>query len=308
VSQWLEVALSVDGEAAEAVAEVLSRYGVQGVAVEHEGIPPDKLDEDEIPPARRFTVRAYLPFDGRLDETKAQIERALGYLNMMLPMPQPVYRPVDEADWAEAWKVHYHPVRIGTRLIIRPLWVDRPLEAGEVEIALDPGMAFGTGTHPTTQLCLEALEATMPDGARVLDLGCGSGILAIGAAKLGAASVLALDIDPLAVTVSLENSAQNSVADTITVREGSLASALQTVDADPAARFDFVVCNILARIIIQMCGERLGDLVRPGGIAVFSGIIVDQADDVEAALRATGLTPTGRRIMGDWVAIETVKS
>jgi ribosomal protein L11 methyltransferase len=307
MTQWLEVALSADGEAAESIAEILARYGVQGVAVEHEGIPPDKLDEDEIPPARRFTVRAYLPFDGRLDETKAQIERALGYLNMMLPMPQPVYRPVDEADWAEAWKAHYHPIRIGERLIIRPLWIVRPLQPGEVEIALDPGMAFGTGTHPTTQLCLQALEATLPAGGRVLDLGCGSGILAIGAAKLGAAQVVALDIDPLAVTVTRENAAQNGVADIITASEGSLATVIAAVDADPAYPFDYVVCNILARIIIQLCSERLGDSVRAGGIAVFSGIIVEQADDVEAALRAAGLTPTGRRVMGDWVAIETVK-
>jgi ribosomal protein L11 methyltransferase len=303
VAQWLEVALSVDGEAAEAVAELLSRYGYQGVAVEHEGIIPDTWDEDEALPAKRFTVRAYLPFDGRLDETKAQLEQALGYMNMMYPMPQPAYRAVDDADWAEAWKAHYHPVRIGKRLIIRPAWIQRPLEPGEVEIALDPGMAFGTGTHPTTQLCLESIEAVMPHGARVLDLGCGSGILAIGAAKLNAAEVWALDIDPVAVDVARENAAQNGVSDRVTAQEGSLASVVTS-----ARRFDFVVCNILARVIIQMCGERLGEIVRPGGIAVFSGIIAEQADAVETALRSTGLEPYARRQMGDWVAIEARKT
>ncbi|PJF26939.1 MAG: 50S ribosomal protein L11 methyltransferase [Phototrophicales bacterium] len=303
MSRWLEVGLSVDGEAAEAVAELLSRYGYQGVAVEHEGIPPDKLDDDDIPPASHFTVRAYLPFDSQLDDTKAQLEQALSYMNLMYPMPQPVYRAVDEADWAEAWKTHYHPVRIGQRLIIRPLWIARTLAPGEVEIALDPGMAFGTGTHPTTQLCLEALEARTLEGANVLDLGCGSGILAIGAAKLGAAHVLAVDNDPVAVKVAHENVAQNGVHDRIAVHEGSLAEVIATGE-----QFDVLVCNILARSIIAMCAEGLGSTVRPSGHAIFSGIMVSQADDVEAALRTTGLTPTSRRQQGDWVAIEARRS
>jgi ribosomal protein L11 methyltransferase len=299
VSRWLEVGLRVDGEAAEAVAELLLRYGYQGVAVEHEGIPPDKLDEDDIPPASRFTVRAYLPADSQLDETKAQLEQALSYMNMIYPMPQPVYRPVDETDWAEAWKAHYHPIRIGQRLIIRPLWIARPLAPDEIEIALDPGMAFGTGTHPTTQLCLEALEARPLTGVNVLDLGCGSGILAIGAAKLGAARVLAVDNDPLAVKIALENAAQNSVQDIISVQEGSLAEVIAA-----GQRFDVLVCNILARVIMQMCGEGLGGAVRPGGHAIFSGILASQADDVEAALKTTGLMPMARRQSGDWVAVE----
>ncbi len=302
MSRWLEVGLSVDGEAAEAVAELLSRYGYQGVAVEHEGIPPDKLDEAEIPPASRFTVRAYLPFDAQLDETKAQLEQALSYMNMIYPMPQPVYRPVDEADWAEAWKAHYHPVRVGQRLIIRPVWIERSLAPDEVEIALDPGMAFGTGTHPTTQLCLEALEARTLDGLSILDLGCGSGILAIGAAKLGAARVLAVDNDPVAVKVACENVAQNGVHDRIAVQEGSLAEVIAAGE-----QFDVLVCNILARTIIAMCAEGLGNTVQPGGHAIFSGIIVSQADDVEATLRTAGLPPTARRQMGDWVAIEAAR-
>ncbi len=181
MAQWIEISLSVDGEAAEAAAELLNRYGYQGVAVEHEGIPPDKLDEDEIPPATRMTVRAYLPNDERADEVKTQLEQGLRYLNMMYPMPQPEYKIVDEEDWANAWKVHYHPVRIGKRLFIRPQWIDIEIPEGAVEIALDPGMAFGTGTHPTTQLCLEALEEYVQHGMNILDLGTGSAILAIAA-------------------------------------------------------------------------------------------------------------------------------
>jgi ribosomal protein L11 methyltransferase len=299
MTTWIEVSLRVDGEGAEAISEVLNRYGYQGVVVEHGGIPPDKLDEDELPPPAWVWVRAYIPDDGAAEETKAKLEQALAYMNMMYPMPTPTYQRVDEQDWAEAWKQHYHPIRIGRRIVIRPLWEDAPLSDGDIEIALDPGMAFGTGTHPTTQLCLEALEDLLVHGAHVLDLGTGSGILAIGAAKLGAGHVLGLDNDPVAVTVAHENIAQNGVSAQITIAEGSLETIITS-----ARRFDLIVVNILARIIIAMCSQGLGQTVRPGGLAIFSGIIDTQADDVEAALRATGLEPYRRRQQGDWVVIE----
>ncbi|NWG16175.1 MAG: 50S ribosomal protein L11 methyltransferase [Chloroflexi bacterium] len=299
---WIEVSLSVDGEAAEAVAELLQRYGHQGVAVEQEGIPPDLWDDGEAEAPRRLTVRAYIRADERAEAARLELETALGHLNMLYPMPTPVYKIIQESDWAEAWKAHYHPVRIGRRLLVRPPWAAAPAREGDIEIVLDPGMAFGTGTHPTTQLCLEALEDRLPPGARVLDLGCGSGILAIAAARLGAASVLALDIDPIAVEIAGANIAQNGVADTITVQQGSLDSLITS-----SRRFDLIVVNILAKVIIAMCDQHLGQVVRPGGLALFSGIIEDQTDDVEAALRKTGLQPTARRQQSDWVLVESVR-
>lgn len=298
---WIEVSLSVDGEAAEAVAELLQRYGHQGVAVEQEGIPPEQWDDGEAEAPRRLTVRAYFRDDERAEAARLELETALGHLNMLYPMPTPVYRTIKESDWAEAWKAHYHPVRIGRRLLIRPLWAETTAD-GLIEIALDPGMAFGTGTHPTTQLCLEALEDRLPTGARVLDLGCGSGILAIAAARLGAASVLALDIDPIAVESAQTNIVQNGVAERITVQQGSLESLVTS-----ARRFDLIVVNILAKVIIAMCDQHLGQVVRPGGLALFSGIIEEQADDVEAALRKTGLQPTARRRQSDWLLIEAIR-
>jgi ribosomal protein L11 methyltransferase len=299
MTDWIEIKLSVDGEAAEAVAEVLARFGHQGIAIEQEGILPGLWDDGEAPPPERLTVKAYIPADDRADTAKAELEAVLGHMSLMYPMPEPQYTLVKEEDWAEAWKVHYQPIRVGKNLLIRPLWVDYDLQPDDIELALDPGMAFGTGTHPTTQLCLEALEARMQPGLRVLDLGCGSGILAIAAAKLGADSVLAVDNDPIAVQVTEENAQQNGVGDKITAQHGSLAGLVGS-----ARRFDLIVVNILAHIIISMCGQGLGQVVRPGGNGIFSGIIDTQADEVEMALRATGLEPHHRFQQGDWIAIE----
>lgn len=302
MSRWIEVSLRVDGEAAEAIAEILQRYGHQGVAIEQDGILPDRWDEGEVPPASHLIVRAYFPEDHRSTETKAQLEDALAHMRMMYPMPHPTYTVIDEADWAEAWKAHYHPVRIGRRILIRPAWIEVIPSDDDLMISLDPGMAFGTGTHPTTQLCLEALEILINPKQKVLDLGCGSGILSIAAAKLGAASIFAVDIDPIAVKSTLENAEVNGVASLIEAKEGSLQTVLAT-----GQQFDFVVVNILAKIILGMCEQGLGETVRPGGQAIFSGIIEEQIDEVKAALMRTGLEVREQRQQGDWVLIETIK-
>lgn len=299
MANWIEVTMRVDGESAEAVAEVLQRYGHQGVSVEQEGITPDIWDEGEVPPPQNLVVRAYFPDDNRAEDTKKQLETALGHMNMMYPMPKPEYAILKEEDWAEAWKVHYKPLRIGKHLLVRPLWIEVDPEPDDIIISLDPGMAFGTGTHPTTQLCLEAIEdLTQPD-QEILDLGCGSGILSIAAAKLGAQQIIGLDIDPIAVKATLENAEANGVADKIVAEEGSLEQVIAS-----ARQFDFIVVNILAKIILKMTENNLGDTVRPGGIAIFSGIIDTQVEDIEEGLRKTGLEPYARRQQGDWFLIE----
>ena len=294
---WIEVIMRVDGESAEAAADVLQRYGHQGISIEQDGIQPDIWDESEAPPPSSLTLRAYLPDDERLATAKKQLENDLRHMNRLYPMPQPQYRRLEEADWEQAWKAHYRPLRVGRRLLIRPLWIDVELAAGDIEIALDPGMAFGTGTHPTTQLCLEALENLVQPGQDVLDLGCGSGILAIAAAKLGAGKTLALDTDAIAVQATRENAAANGTADKITAMQGSLASIR-------GSAFDIVAVNILARVILTLAENQLGAAVRPGGTAIFSGIIDTQAAEVETALRQTGLRPYARRRRGDWTLIE----
>src|SRR5450432_2462338 len=298
--RWIEVAMEVDGEAAEAVAEVLQRYGHQGVAIEQAGFFIETW-EDEVPPAQSLIVRAYLPQDDRAAESKKQLEDALWHLGKLYPMPVPQYREIDEEDWAEAWKVNYHPVHLGQHIFIRPLWIDEAGAPDDILISLDPGMAFGTGTHPSTQLVLESTELLMQQkpNASVLDLGCGSGILAILAAKMGAVSVLALDTDPIAVRVTDENAIANGVSTKITAQIGSLESLRQS-----GADFDIALVNILAKVIIGMCAQGLGSVVRPAGVGVFGGIISEQADEVEAALRTTGLIPFNRRYSSEWVVIE----
>ena len=299
MSRWIEISLRADGESAEAIAEVLARYGHQGVSIEQAGIPPDTWDESEVPPPQQLMLRAYLPDDDRQEATKQELEAALGHMRLMYPMPQPAYQTLDAEDWAEAWKAHYEPLRVGQRLLIRPLWIDIEPAPGDIEIALDPGMAFGTGTHPTTQLCLEALERLIEPAQDVLDLGAGSGILAIAAAKLGARKVLALDIDPIAVDATADNARANGVEDKIIAECGSLENVLGA-----ARRFDLVIVNILARVILQLTEQGLGEIVRPGGAAIFSGLIDSQLAEVEAALMRTGLQPYARHQQGDWLLIQ----
>ncbi|MBN1200725.1 MAG: 50S ribosomal protein L11 methyltransferase [Anaerolineae bacterium] len=303
--QWIEVFLEVDGEAAEAVADVLRRYGHQGVLIEQTGFSSE-VWPDETPPADRLIVHAYFPDNEHAEATRQQLREALWQMSRLYPIPEPGFNRIDDEDWAEAWKRHYHPLRLGRRLYIRPAWTGASdARPDDIVLVMDPGMAFGTGTHPTTQLCLIALEDLLHDRPAdcVLDLGCGSGILGIAALRLGAGSVLALDTDELAVKSTRTNAQHNGVLDRITVRQGSLELARESSRA-----FDLLLVNILAKVIITLCDQGLGDVVTPGGRAVFSGIIQDQADDVEAALRGAGLKPVRRRVQGDWAAIEVQKA
>ena len=301
--RWIEITMVADGESAEAIAEVLQRFGHQGVAIEQDGFYIETW-EDEVPKPERLIVRAYIPEDERSTAAQAQLEEALHHLGRLYPMPEPQYKFVDDEDWAEAWKANYHPLRLGRHIFIRPLWIEATGEPGDIVIALDPGMAFGTGTHPSTQLVLEAAEDLLEarPGASVIDLGCGSGILSIGAAMLGASKVYACDIDPIAITATRVNAEPNGVQDKIDLREGSLAELLEA-----GIKADIALVNILAKTIIILCGEGLSNLIAPGGVGVFGGIIETQADDVEAALRMAGLTPYKRRQITDWVVIEASK-
>ncbi len=297
---WLEIAVVVDFEAAEAVAEVLSRHAPNAVAIEQRAPDVDRgadgSPDDPLEPT--VTVRAYLPMDTMIDTKRRQIAEALWHLRHIYPMPDPTFREVSPSAWENAWKEHYHVLRIGSRFVIKPSWRRHEAQPGDVLIELDPGLAFGSGLHPTTQMCLQAIEAHMPAGARVLDLGTGSGVLAIAAAKLGAASVLALDIDPVAVETARENTQCNHVDGIVRVETASLDFAgtrLQT--------FDLVLVNILAKIIIQLCDEGLAEIIKPGGLMVGAGLIDTQESEVRNALEGVGLIVIDRIQDKDWVGL-----
>jgi ribosomal protein L11 methyltransferase len=289
--EWLEVSVTVDNEAAEAVAEVLSRYAYHGVVIE---AGPEGWSTEPV------VVRAYLPADDHLQASKRRVEEALWHLGQIWPIPEPTFRPVAEADWAEAWKEQLSVLHVGQHVIIRPSWLDYTPTLGDIVIDLDPGMAFGTGLHPTTQLCLEALEKLVQPGAEMLDLGTGSGILAIAAAKLGARYVKALDNDPMAVKTARENAATNNAQKIVRVAEGSLK--------DASGDYDLVVVNILARVIVEMLQEGLETRVRPGGKLVAAGIIADQEATVIKALEQGKLALVERRQRGDWVSLVAKQS
>ena len=301
---WLEVSLTVNGELAEAVAEVLGRFAPNGVAIKMEvsGFRPD----GEGIPSGDVRVCAYLPVDETLEETRSQLEQALWYLGRIQPLPEPAYRMLQETDWAEAWKKHYHPILIGERLVIVPAWLENPAPQ-RIAITLDPGMAFGTGTHPSTQLCLEWLERLLvfqnatPKYNTFIDIGCGSGILSIAAVKLGVKHALAVDVDAIAVRSSLENAQANRVGNCIEVGLGSVEEIQQGIFSLRQA--DLVVANILAPVILELFEKGLADLVKPNGALILSGILSEQKTEIEAALKRKGFQQINCRQQGDWVAL-----
>lgn len=301
---WLEVSVTVDGELAESVADVFARFAPNGVMTE-QGVKFND-EEDEGTATGPITVRAYLEVNDQLEETRQKLEESLFYLGMIQPVPTPAYRQIADQNWMEAWKQHYKPILIGQGLLILPAWMESP-EPKRVPIKIDPGMAFGTGTHPTTQLCLELMEkaASRQPFAQVIDVGCGSGILSIAALKLGAGSVLGVDIDTESVKNSRENADLNGIGDELLLGLGSVTEILN--EAFPMRSAPLVVANILGPILIRLFDAGLADLVQPGGEIILSGILDHQAESVIAAGEARGLKRNEMIQMGDWVAISLMR-
>jgi len=306
--KWIEVSIKTTTEAVDAVSNILYDAGVNGVVI----IDPndinmvsdddknwDYVDESLYNPGfEGALVKGYLSETADLKEKIRVIENLVAYLpnyGLDVGIGEVTTNIVDEDDWATAWKQYYKTTQIGENIVVKPSWEEYSPETGDLVIDLDPGMAFGTGTHETTMMCIEALEKAVKEDSVVFDVGCGSGILSIAAAKLGAKKVVAIDLDPVAVHVSKENVDNNNVSDIVEVKHGNLMEVI----SDKA---DIVVANIIADIIMLLSKE-IRSYLKNNGLFITSGIILDKINDVKESLEANGLKVLEVNTNGEWAAI-----
>ena len=295
---WVEVSLLVSSEQAEAVAEVLSRTIPNGVVVEQKAILNSSDEANQIEPTAR--VFGYLLADSTLENKKRQLEENLWHLGQIESLPPAYYKPIQDEDWMAAWKKHYRPIKIGKKLVIVPAWIKKDFP-GRLPIRINPGMAFGTGTHPSTRLCLLLMEEALQPSQSVIDVGCGSGILSIAALKLDADFVLGVDNDPAAVKSTQENAANNQLESRLDVGLGSVAEIRNSQFKIKSA--SLVIVNILTSIIIHLFEDGLAELVDTGGQLILAGILEPQAQNVILTANKKGLVLEKAISSADWKAL-----
>lgn len=295
-TDWLELSVRTPPEFVEPLSQIFYRYGHGGVAVAQEG--GFNPDEGETPTGEEWAiVTTYLPVNESTAERRSRIDigvRLVAHVADISPLRE---RLVAEEDWQSAWKEHFHVLPVSRRITICPTWRQHDPAPGEIVVMLDPGMAFGTGHHPTTRACLRQLDNLLRPGADALDVGCGSGVLSIAAAKLGANNVFALEIDSVAVNVAKQNIRDNRVQHTVRVTQGSLPHP----DAHPGA-FDIALANISAKVVSEIAAD-LARCVRPNGHIIASGILLENKAVVEQALSLAGATIQHTDIDADWVTL-----
>ncbi|MBI4302412.1 MAG: 50S ribosomal protein L11 methyltransferase [Chloroflexi bacterium] len=292
--KWLEWSLQVHVDDEEVVAAVLGDFGYGGVVVEEAFYPTSDGQGYTIDPDGPTAIKIYLPQDKTLSQKIRGLRRALKGLNLSHPWTLLARREIEEVDWAETWKAYFPVMRLSPRLVVKPSWCDYEPAPGELVIELDPGAAFGTGQHPTTAMCALALEELVRPGMRVLDLGTGSGILAIATAKLGAASVLALDIEPVAVRVAQDNVIANGVGGVVVVREATIEKGLEP--------FDLEVANITASVLMPLVAKMV-DALNPGGYLILGGINAEAEERISIALKEVGATLKDSIAQDQWRTI-----
>jgi ribosomal protein L11 methyltransferase len=296
--EWLELTTTVEPEAVESVSAVFAEHG-QGVAIEQVVESSRDGDVVNLPADAPVLVKTYLPLaDPSVEQRKARLEKAVWALGKLRQVSPLQVRTLRETDWANAWKEHFFVHRVGQRTVIVPSWreLEYSAQPDDIVLLLDPGMAFGTGLHPTTRLCLRAVEDLVQPGMRVLDVGAGSGILSIAAARLGASYVGAVEIDPVAADVCRENVARNNVDSIVQVRTGTLQTET------PEHPFDVIFANITIAALLEL-QPRLAAHLNPGGRAVLSGVLAERADELLSALNEAGWRHLKTEQEQDWVAL-----
>lgn len=305
---WLEIAVTVSSEAEEAVTDLFYRQGCKGVAVEAPELIQgyidsgfwDYYDFPNIELSGKYIIKGYFPEDEYLGDKLISLREELFLFRETFPEWGLEFddRIVKEEDWENEWKSYFKPIRIGKNFLIKPSWEEVVPGKGDLVIELDPGMAFGTGTHPTTSLCLEAIEEHVQEGFAVFDIGTGSGILAVAAAKKGAV-VQAGDIDPLAVRIAKENVILNRVNSRVQVRQGNLGEIF-------VGQADVVVANIIADVIIELLPQ-LPQLLKTNGLFIASGLIDTRAEEVIARIEKAGFKILGQSADSGWVLLKARK-
>lgn len=311
--KWSEISIHTTNEAVEPISNILHEAGASGVVIEdpYELVREREdqfgeiyqLNPDDYP-AEGVIVKAYLPVNSFLGENVEAIKQEINNLvsfNIDIGHNEVTISELHEEEWATAWKKYYHPVKISEKFTIVPTWEEyEPVHTDELIIELDPGMAFGTGTHPTTVMCIQALEDIVRNGDYVIDVGTGSGVLGIAAALLGARKVDALDLDEVAVRSAKINVKLNKVPHIVSVSQNDLLHGVEE-------QADVVVANILAEVIMRFTGD-VGKSVKPGGYFIASGIIQQKKQEVKEAIAAAGFTIEETLQMEDWVALVAKKS
>lgn len=301
---WVEFSIKTTGQAVEAVSEILNRFGANGVAINdpndlknNEQLSWDYIDESLRTTEESIQIKAYYPEHEdtqlKIEEIRSAILNIREYIDIGEALIE--IKTVCDEDWANEWKKHYKPFKIGSRITIKPSWEHIPEEDEGIIVELDPGMAFGTGTHESTRMCLELLDKYIQEGDEVLDIGCGSGILSVAAAKLGASKVFAIDIDPVAVRVTQENIEKNNIMHLVKAQK----SVLEEIEVH---NYDIIVANIVADVIISISKE-IKPFLKTKSVYIVSGIIKDRALEVKNKFEEEGLKIIEEKSDGEWLAM-----